>query len=139
MGGIFVGSIVQGIIILNYPDYEPHPYQAVLLSWAVIAVAVFINTVTSSLLPVVEGFILVFHVVGFFSVLIPLVYLAPHGTAADVFKTALNEGNWPTQGLSYCVGFIGNVATFVGEPYTSLCSFEDAEQGLSQVRMLQFM
>ncbi|KAI9849537.1 MAG: hypothetical protein M1837_004157 [Sclerophora amabilis] len=41
--------------------------------------------------------------------------MAPHGTVADVFKTSLNEGNWPTQGLSYCVGFIGNVATFVGK------------------------
>lgn len=35
-------------------------------------------------------------------------------TAAEVWATALNEGGWPTQGLSYCVGFLGNVATFVG-------------------------
>ena len=27
---------------------------------------------------------------------------------------SLNEGGWPTQGVSYCVGFLGNVATFVG-------------------------
>ncbi|KAI4160936.1 MAG: hypothetical protein L6R39_000142 [Caloplaca ligustica] len=51
---------------------------------------------------------------GFFAVLIPLIYLAPHGSAASVFQTSLNGGHWPTQGLSYCVGFIGNVATFVG-------------------------
>ena len=112
---MFVGSIIQGVIILNYPNYEAQRYQATLLSWAVVAVAVFINTVVSSLLPVIEGFILVFHIVGFFSILIPVVYLSPHGSTASVFKTVLNEGNWPTQGLSYCVGFIGNVATFVGK------------------------
>lgn len=78
-------------------------------------VAVFINTVVSGLLPMIEGMILIFHVMGFFAVLIPLCYIAPHGSAASVFQTSLNEGNWPTQGLSYCVGFIGNVAVFVGE------------------------
>lgn len=35
-------------------------------------------------------------------------------TATEVWATSLNEGGWPTQGLSYCVGFLGNVATFVG-------------------------
>lgn len=35
-------------------------------------------------------------------------------TAAEVWATSLNEGGWSTQGLSYCVGFLGNVATFVG-------------------------
>ena len=114
-GSIFVGTIIQGLIILNYPSYEPHPYHGTFLCWAVIAVAVFINTVVSGLLPAIEGLILVFHILGFVAILITLVYFAPHGTAADVFQTVLNEGGWPTQGLSYCVGFIGNVATFVGK------------------------
>lgn len=86
-----------------------------LLCWAVIAVAVFINTVVSGLLPIIEGLILIFHVLGFVAVLVPLVVLSPQGSTASVFQTSLNQGGWPTQGLSYCVGFIGNVATFVGE------------------------
>ena len=107
--------MIQGLVILNHPDYEPKRYHGTLLCWAVIVVAVFVNTVISSLLPMIEGVILIFHILGFFAVLISLVYLSPHGTVADVFTTSLNEGKWPTQGLSYCVGFIGNVATFVGE------------------------
>lgn len=113
-GSIFVGTMIQGLIILNYPTYDSQQYHGTFLCWAVIAVAVFINTVISGLLPAIEGLILIFHILGFFAILITLVYLAPHGTAGDVFKTVLNEGNWRTQGLSYCVGFIGNVATFVG-------------------------
>lgn len=35
-------------------------------------------------------------------------------SASGVWAMSLNEGGWPTQGLSYCVGFLGNVATFVG-------------------------
>ena len=85
-----------------------------MLCWAVLALAVFVNTILSGLLPMLEGIILIFHVLGFVAVLIPLVYLGPHGSVASVFQTSLNEGGWPTQGLSNCVGFIGNVATFVG-------------------------
>lgn len=114
-GSIFVGTMIQGLLILNYPNYKPQRYQGTLLCWAVIAVAVFINTIVSSLLPMIEGLILIVHVLGFFAVLIPLIYTSRHVTATDVFRTSFNGGNWPTQGLSYCIGFIGNVATFVGK------------------------
>ncbi|KAI0883455.1 amino acid/polyamine transporter I [Annulohypoxylon maeteangense] len=114
VGSIFTGTIIQGLIILNYPDYEPKNFHGAFLAWAVIAVAIFVNTVIAGLLPVLEGVILFIHVLGFIAILVTLVYLSPHGTADDVFFRSLNEGNWPTQGLSFCVGFIGNVATFVG-------------------------
>ena len=116
-GSIFVGTIIQGLIILNNPSYVPHAWHGTLLCWAVIAVAVIINTVLSGLLPMIENLILVVHVLGFVAVLVPLVCFSPHGSTASVFQTALNAGGWPTQGISYCVGFIGNVATFVGESH----------------------
>ena len=116
-GSVFVGTIIQGLIILNYPKYVAHPWHGTLLCWAVIAVAVFINTVLSGLLPMIENLVLVVHVLGFVAVLVPLVCLSPHGSTTSVFQTSLNAGGWPTQGISYCVGFIGNVATFVGESH----------------------
>lgn len=125
--------MIQGLIILNYPDYEPQLYHGAFLAWAVIAVSIFVNTVIAGLLPILEGLILLVHILGFIAILITLVYLSPHGSAEDVFFRSLNEGNWPTQGLSYCVGFIGNVATFVGKyshlfersPYNSLLLLHD--------------
>jgi choline transport protein len=107
--------MIQGLIILNNPNYKPKNYHGTLLAWAVIAVSVFVNTVVAGLLPVLEGIILFLHVLGFIAILITLVYLSPHSSVEDVFFRSLNEGHWPTQGLSYCVGFIGNVATFVGK------------------------
>ena len=88
-----------------------------LLMWASLVVAVFLNTVVSNFLPKIEGFILIFHVVGFFAILIPLTYLAPpssHGTAADVFTKFLNNGGWATQGLSFWVGISSTVFLFLG-------------------------
>lgn len=99
---------------MNRPDYNFQRWHGTLLFWAVIFIAVLVNTVIINALPKIEGFILVIHILGFFALLTPLVYLGPHGTAADVFTVFLNEGGWPTQGLSLCVGIIGNVFAFLG-------------------------
>lgn len=111
---IFAGTIVQGILILDYPDYVSKQWQGTLLSWLIIATAIFINVVTPNLLPKVEAFTMIFHIAGFIAILSVLWIYSPHGSVEFVFTTTLNEGGWSTQGLSYCVGFLGNVATFVG-------------------------
>ncbi|KAK5117875.1 hypothetical protein LTR85_008649 [Meristemomyces frigidus] len=112
---LFAGTIIQGILILDYPDYNDKAWQGTLLTWAVIAVCIFINVVIPTWLPRFEVFILVFHIAGFVAILITLLVMTPSlGSNTSVWLTALNEGGWPTQGLSYCVGFLGNVATFVG-------------------------
>ena len=111
---IFAGTMLQGIIILDYDDYVDKRWHGTLLAWLVISVAIFINAVIPGALPKFEIFIIVFHIAGFIAILATLWATAPHNSAHFVFATSLNEGGWPTQGLSYCVGFLGNVATFVG-------------------------
>ncbi|CZR66518.1 related to GABA transport protein [Phialocephala subalpina] len=111
---IFAGTIIQGLITLDYPDYVAKEYQGTLLTWLVMAVAIFINVLIPGLLPKFETFILVFHIAGFIAIMAVLWKFSPHSSGSFVFTTSLNEGGWPTQGLSYCVGFLGNVATFVG-------------------------
>ncbi|OAL39391.1 hypothetical protein AYO20_01261 [Fonsecaea nubica] len=111
---IFAGTIIQGLIILDYKDYDAKRWHGTLLAWLVMAVAVFINVVIPGALPKFEIFIIVFHIAGFITIIGVLWAYAPHNSAHFVFATSLNEGGWPTQGLSYCVGFLGNVATFVG-------------------------
>ena len=113
-GSLFVGTILQGLVILNYPEYDATNWQGTLFTWAVIAIAIFVNTFVAGILPLLENIVLVLHVCGFIATLITLAYLAPHVPAKQVWLQSLNTGGWPTQGLSYCVGFIGNVATFVG-------------------------
>jgi choline transport protein len=80
----------------------------------VVLTCIFVNAVLPGLLPKFEIFIIFFHVAGFIAVVATLWSTADIGNAHFVFATAFNEGGWPTQGLSYCVGFLGNVATFVG-------------------------
>lgn len=112
---IFAGTILQGLIILNNPDtYVPKMWHGTLLAWLVVAVAIFINVVVPGFLPKMEYGVIVFHLLGFVGIVAALWATAQIGDAHFVFATSLNEGGWPTQGLSYCVGFLGNVATFVG-------------------------
>ena len=111
----FLGAtIIQGLIILNQPTYAPTRWQGTLLYYAVLACMVFINTFLARWLPKIEGVFLCFHIIGFFAVLIPLVYLGPHGSAKDVFATFINGGNWSSDGLSFFVGIIASVYTFTG-------------------------
>ncbi|KAI6837645.1 amino acid transporter [Hortaea werneckii] len=112
---LFAGTIIQGIMILDYPNYDDKMWQGTLLTWAVIAGCIFINVVIPAWLPKFEVFILMLHVTGFIAIIATLWAMTPEvGSNASVWLTSLNEGGWPTQGLSYCVGFLGNVATFVG-------------------------
>ncbi|OTB01478.1 hypothetical protein M426DRAFT_64013 [Hypoxylon sp. CI-4A] len=112
--GFLVAGLIQGVAVMGNQNYEPMPWQITLLLWASIAFAVFFNTVIGSILPKVEGVVLIIHVLGFFAILVPLVYLSPHNSAQQVFTVFLNEGGWQTQGLSFMIGMIAPVFNFLG-------------------------
>ena len=84
--------------------------------WLVLLLCVCINTVFSKALPAIEIVVLILHVMGFFAILIPLVYLSPQRNSAhDIFTTFINGGNWKTQALSFFIGLNGNAASFIGK------------------------
>lgn len=57
---------------------------------------------------------LIVYILGFVGVLIPIVYLSPHTPADKVFTTFQNLGGWDSMGLSFFVGWITSVSSFVG-------------------------
>jgi len=73
--GYVCGTQIEAVIQLNNPNYVPQRWEGTLLFWATVVVAVLINTVFGKLLPPIEALMLVIHVLGFFAVLIPLVYV----------------------------------------------------------------
>lgn len=108
------GSLIQGLVILTQPSYQPEPWHGTLLFWAVVVFSVMINAVGGNVLPRFEGLILFIHILGFFAIIIPITAMADHNTGREVFTTFLNEGNWPTQGLSFFIGLVGCVFAFSG-------------------------
>ena len=111
------GVLIQNLIEVVSPDYTPKLWHGTLLCYGVLLVCVFVNTLAGTKLPRIEIVLLVVYVLGFIGIVVPLVYLAPHGNAHDVFATFVNGGGWSTQGLSFFVGLSGNAFAFLGEPY----------------------
>lgn len=110
----FVASLIQALIIQNDPTYTSTGWQGTLLLWAVLLICVVINTFLGGVLPAIEVVVLILHVLSFFAILIPLVYLAPsHNSTKEVFTIWINSG-WPTQALSFFIGIQGNALAFVG-------------------------
>lgn len=115
-GAYLTSTMIQGLVILTHPNYVPptNNWHGTMIYWGLIAFCVFVNTGATWLLPRFEGVILVVHILGFFGILIPLITLGPHASASDVFDTWVNAGGWQSQGLSFCVGLMGNVFAFMG-------------------------
>ncbi|KAK6811116.1 hypothetical protein RU639_012980 [Aspergillus parasiticus] len=109
------GNMVQALIILTRSDYVPHPWRKALYAWGLSVLSAIINIVGGKFLPRFEGTILIFHVLGFFAILVPLTYMADHKSSAEeVFTYFINEGNWPSKALSVFVGLTGPVFAFAG-------------------------
>ncbi|KAI1385648.1 amino acid transporter [Hypoxylon trugodes] len=109
-----VATIIQGLVVLAKPTYVAIPWHTVLIMWAAAVFSVIINSTTGRVLAKFEGLVLILHLTGFFGVLIPLVYFAPHNEPAAVFTTFSNNGGWPTQALAFFVGIPTVASTLTG-------------------------
>ncbi|KAL5117133.1 hypothetical protein ACEQ8H_004958 [Pleosporales sp. CAS-2024a] len=113
----FVADLVLQLVSLNDLDgrFVREGWQGTLALWAVLLLCVFINVFASGALPTMEVVVLIVHVLGFFGILVPLVYLSGYYNSAKViFTTFNNSGKWPTQALAFFVGLQGNALAFVG-------------------------
>lgn len=100
------GTLIQALLVVRYPEYNMTGWRGTLMVYAVLLFSVTINTVARSLLPRLEGLILIIHVMGFFGVLIPLVVLSDKISTHDVWTQFNNGGDFPTTGLSTMVGVL---------------------------------
>ena len=110
----FVADLTLQLVQLN-SYFDKTGWQTTLLLWASLLFCVIINVFISGALPSIEVVILVIHILGFFGILIPLVYLTPHhNTAKDVFTNFNNYGGWSSKSLAFFIGLQGNALAFVG-------------------------
>ena len=96
------------------PNYVPSLWHATLLLYSALAISIFTTTIVDTVLPKTESMLLVIYILGVFGVLMPPVYLGPHGNARGVFTTFLNDGGWSSQGQSFFVGKPGNAFPCLG-------------------------
>ncbi|KAF2014378.1 amino acid transporter [Aaosphaeria arxii CBS 175.79] len=111
----FVADLTMSLVQLNHGGFEKSGWQGTMLIWAALVVCVIINIFISGALPTIEVVVLIIHTLGFFGILVPIVYLTPqHNSISDVFTTFNNGGGWNSKTLAFFVGIQGNALCFVG-------------------------
>jgi hypothetical protein len=108
------GTIIQGLIVLNRPDYDFQRWHGTMLVIAISTFSILFNTFLAKNLPFVEGLILIIHVIGLFAIIIPLWVLAPRDNAHAVFTTFNNGGGWNNAGTATLVGLSTTITSMLG-------------------------
>ena len=106
---------IQGLLVLNHPDYVFKRWHGTMLMWALMAVTWMVNVLGIRLLPLIELVGGLCHIAFFVALTIPLVLLSPRSTADFVFKQSLDMSGWNNGGISWCVGLLTVTFCFVGE------------------------
>jgi choline transport protein len=106
--------MIQGTVVLNYPEYISENWHGTLLTIAISLFGVFFNTTLAKKLPVVEGLVLIIHIFAFFGILVTLWVLAPRHSASDVFAQFTDGGNWDSLGVATLVGVSSGTTPLLG-------------------------
>ncbi|KAJ5216980.1 hypothetical protein N7468_009988 [Penicillium chermesinum] len=131
------GTIIQGLIVLNHPDYDFQRWHGTMLVIAISAFSILFNTFLAKNLPFVEGLILIIHVLGIFAIIIPLWVLAPRNNARAVFTQFNNAGGWDNAGTATMVGLSTTITSMLGYDCSVHMSEEikDASETLPKAMM----
>ncbi|OJJ50178.1 hypothetical protein ASPZODRAFT_22854 [Penicilliopsis zonata CBS 506.65] len=101
-----VATQIQGLMILNYPDYVYERWHGTLLMWAVMLVSLAINIFAVRSLPLLQLCGGIMHIAFFIVLVVPLVLLSPRSTSKFVFTQLLNENGWKSNGVAWCLGML---------------------------------
>ncbi|KAE8167101.1 amino acid/polyamine transporter I [Aspergillus tamarii] len=108
------GTIIQGLIVLNDSTYDFQRWHGTLFVIAITTFSILFNTFLAKNLPMVEGLILILHVIGLFAIIIPLWVLAPRNNARAVFTEFNNGGGWNSPGTATLVGLSTTITSMIG-------------------------
>ena len=113
--GMFLAATqIQGLWVLNYPDYVFQRWHGTMLFWAIMLLAASVNIFGIRILPHIESLALILHIGYWFVLIVPLVYLAPQSSNEFVFATSINAGGWSSYGVSWCIGLLTTVYSLAG-------------------------
>jgi len=106
------------------------------MAFALFAVA--FNVFGAKHLPLFEGVILFFNIIGFFAVCIPLWVLAPKASSTEVWTSFTNGGDWASAGAACIVGLLTPAGAFIGADSASHMSEEVRNASLTVPRVMIF-
>lgn len=109
-----VGSIIQGLLVLNVEGYVWHNWHGTLLTIAVLHLSVIFNTFLAAHLPSLEGGALILHLTGFITINVVLWVMAPRATVHDALFEFTNSGGWSSIAISILIGLQSYISIVIG-------------------------
>jgi hypothetical protein len=115
------GTMIQGLLVLNNPNYVFERWHGTLLYWAVLAVALTVNVLAARFLPTLELITMALHVGLYIVFLVAMLVLAPtKASAATVFTQFTNNSGWSNNGVAWYIGMLSAAYVLVGQFYVCL-------------------
>ena len=113
-GAFIAGTVIQAIMTVDNPNYEPTNWQGTLFVFATVLLVWVINTFLIRWLPMLQNMLMWLHISAFVAIITVLWTKAPQNQAADVFTKFSNERGWQSVGLSLMIGQITAIYALVG-------------------------
>jgi choline transport protein len=109
------GTILQGLLVLDYPSYSYDRWQGTLLVIAITLFSLLFNVLLGRRLALAETITLFLHVLGFIATLwAPVPKSNVYNTSSVVFTQFTDRGGWGNKGLSCLIGMLSPVVAFLG-------------------------
>lgn len=111
-----ISAQIQGMVLLNNPQYQSQQWQGTLMMWAIIAFVGFINIYGIRILPALQMLGGIMHIVFFIAIVIPLVLLSRRSTSEFVFTQLItSDEGWQSKGVAWCLAMLTVTYCFVGK------------------------
>ncbi|KAJ5385294.1 amino acid permease [Penicillium concentricum] len=111
----FIGNQIQGMVVLQYPDYEMQRWRGTLLMWAVAIIPILLNIFARRILGGVEVAAGIMHVVFLPVVIAVCVILAPRNPDAFVWDNFVSGlSGWKDPGVVFSIGLLGVLTPLSG-------------------------
>ncbi|KAF0640414.1 hypothetical protein FPSE5266_20202 [Fusarium pseudograminearum] len=109
------GTQIQGLIVLNYPDYVFERWHGTMLCWVILICSAAICVLCSNTLPLIEKLTLVFHVGFFIVIIITMAVVSPtKHTPEFVFTTFENNSGWTSDAIAWSIGLLSSCYVLIG-------------------------
>ncbi|KAF7594391.1 hypothetical protein BBP40_009372 [Aspergillus hancockii] len=111
----FIGTQIQGMVVLSHPEYESHRWHGTLLMWAVVLIPIIINIFARRVLAIIEVAAGIMHIVFLpvtIATFVALAHRNPNSFVWDTFVSGLS--GWSNPGVVYSIGLLGVVTPLSG-------------------------
>jgi len=105
-GGYLGAGIIQGLIVVNHPNYEAPVWHATVIAIVLTVCINMFNIYGSRFLAPTQNPLMVLHVFLLVAIIVVLWVMAPHPPASAVFLDFENHGGWSSMGLALMSGQI---------------------------------